>query len=107
MSHGKAMRVATCLVAALTLGGCCNFIVRKGNSHGPYMCAEHPYWCTAYVWTSSVSAPWKLGNGPDGIWEAFATLTWPFWVVDEVCEAALDTVFLPVDATYACIKDGE
>ena len=33
---------------------------------------------------------------------------WPFFAVDEACEVALDTIFLPVDLTYLLVKeDGE
>ena len=39
-------------------------------------------------------------ESPDGIAAAFFTLTWPIWLVDLPCEAALDTVFLPVDAAF-------
>ena len=34
-------------------------------------------------------------------------LVWPFSVVDEVCEVAFDTVFLPVDLTYLLIKEDD
>jgi hypothetical protein len=32
-------------------------------------------------------------------------MVWPITVVDEVCEVAFDTVFLPVDLTYLFVKD--
>ena len=92
-------------VAALC-GGCCKISVRASNGRymGPYMCAPYPYNCTSEVWSDCICAPWKLKSGPDSIWYGIATMTWPFWVVDEVCEVALGTVFLPVDATYLCCK---
>jgi hypothetical protein len=37
----------------------------------------------------------------------FAFATWPITVVDEVCEVAFDTVFLPVDLTYLFVKDDD
>lgn len=83
--------------------GCANLNERLS---APYACARSPYYCTAEAWTDCVCAPFKLGNGnsQDPIWTCFATLTWPFWLVDEVAEVALDTVFLPVDGIYALCK---
>lgn len=89
------------LIAACT--GCANLVERI--NHKPYACARSPYYCTAEAWTDCVCAPFKLGNSQDPIWTCFATLTWPFWLVDEVAEVALDTVFLPVDGIYALCKD--
>lgn len=100
------------LLACAVLAGCCNIMTRTEARNAPYGCARHPYYCTASVWSDCVCAPYYAmgGNAPDpsgGIWYAFATVTWPFWVVDEVCEAALDTVFLPADLTYLCTKEGK
>lgn len=91
--------------AALLLSacsGCMNLWTRSGK---PYACAPYLYYCTAEAWTDCVCAPFQRGSSNDPIWTSFATLTWPFWVVDEVAEAALDTVFLPVDGIYALYKD--
>lgn len=82
--------------------GCANLNVRLSK---PYVCAKHPYYCTAEAWSDCVCAPFQLGSSNDPIWTSFATLTWPFWLVDEVAEVALDTVFLPVDGIYALCKD--
>ena len=77
------------------------------NDRAAYVCSPYPYWATASVWEECVCAPLKVDSktGSDGIWYAFATVSWPFWVVDEVCEVALDTVFLPVDGIYMLVKE--
>lgn len=80
--------------AALALAGCCNAVVRTEK---PYAAAPRPYYCTASTWDDCVCAPWRVGSSHDPVWTAFATLTWPLWLVDLPCEAALDTAFLPVD----------
>ena len=97
--------------AALAMcGGCCNIVERCTDSGGlrngsPYVCTSHPYYCTVAVWEDCICAPWSTVSGPDAIWPAIATVTWPFWIVDEVCEVVLDTVFLPVDGIYAISKE--
>lgn len=94
------------LTVAILFGcGCCNIEVRshRGKSH-PYFLQPHPYYSTAQVWDDCICAPAHLNGGTDAIWSAVATVTWPLWVVDEACEVVLDTVFLPVDATYYCCK---
>ena len=72
-------------------------------------CAPSPYYCTATLWTDCVCAPFRAFGGgvstAGRTWDAVATVTWPFWVVDEVCEVALDTVFLPVDVIYSFNAD--
>ena len=85
------------IIFAMIVSGCNNVMVRSSE---PYGVAGHPYECTAEVWDCCVSAPWKVTEGPEGIWYAVATITWPFWLVDEVLEVACDTVMLPADATY-------
>lgn len=80
--------------AALAVAGCCNAVVRTRQ---PYVSAPEPYYCTAAVAVDAVAAPFRERSGPDAIMTAFFTLTWPVWLVDLPCEAALDTAFLPVD----------
>ena len=91
-----------CLALLAAACGCANLNERLS---APYACARSPYYCTAEAWTDCVCAPFNLGNSQDPIWTCFATLTWPFWLADEVAEVALDTVFLPVDGIYALCKD--
>ena len=83
--------------AITLLAGCANILQRCDDYHAPYVCAKHPYYCTTSVWDDCVCAPFKLGDSNDPIWTSFATLTWPFWLLDEPCEVVLDTVFLPFD----------
>lgn len=86
-------------------GGCCNIAVRsESGKRSPYFLQPHPYYSTARVWDDCICAPAHLDDGPDAIWSAVATVTWPLWVVDEACEVVLDTIFLPLDATYYCCK---
>lgn len=96
------IRSAFGVIVILCLSGCMNVWSRSAK---PYLCARHPYYCTAVAWTDCVCAPLHIGNSNDPIWTSLATLTWPFWVVDEVAEVAIDTVFLPVDGIYAICKD--
>lgn len=92
-------------VAILFGCGCCNVAVRsESGKRSPYFVQPHPYYSTASVWEDCICAPWSGKSGSDAIWSTIATLTWPLWIVDEACEAVLDTVFLPVDATYYCCK---
>ena len=91
-------------IAALC-GGCCNITMRsESTKQAPYFIQPHPYCSTVNVWNDCICAPWHLDGGTDAIWPAIVTLTYPFWIIDEVCEVALDTVFLPIDATYYCCK---
>lgn len=86
-------------------GGCCNIAVRsESGKRSPYFLQPHPYYSTVQVWDDCICAPAHLNDGPDAIWSAVATVTWPLWVVDEACEVVLDTIFLPFDATYYCCK---
>jgi len=86
-------------------GGCCNMAVRsQSGKRSPYFLQPHPYYSTAQVWDDCICAPFQLGKSNDPIWTSLATITWPVWLVDDVCEVALDTIFLPADATYYCCK---
>ena len=90
------------------LSGCCNYFVRTEDKDAPYACAPHPYYCTARVW--SVVSRDAVRNPPPrccAIPAAVEILVWPFSVVDEVCEVAFDTVFLPVDLTYLLVKEDD
>ena len=91
-------------IVLLLWGGCCNIAVRsESGKRSPYFLQPHPYYSTATVWDDCICAPWEHQGGPDAIWSAVATLTWPTWVVDEACEVVLDTIFLPADAMcYSC-----
>ena len=110
MKLGIAMSIGCLLVAGLS--GCYNYWVRTGDKDilsdlgvdVPYACAPHPYFCTAVVWPEvALSRDYQCGLAA-----ALAVEMWPFSVVDEACEIALDTVFLPVDLTYLLKKeDGE
>lgn len=94
----RRIQLAMAAFALALLAGCANINVRTSK---PYACAPHPYYCTERTWSRCVCAPFQFGSSNDPIWTSFATLTWPFWLVDEVAEVALDTVFLPVDGIYA------
>lgn len=100
-------KVIVFAVASLLLGGCANIITRSGENEEPILCSPYPYSSTCMTWSSCVCAPFKLSkkNGGDKMWYAFATVTWPFWVVDEVFEVCFDTVFLPVDGIYLMVKE--
>lgn len=108
-------------LAALTfICGCCNIVERSQGTYttmgmecgSPYFCAKHPYYCTAATAKDCLAAPyyWLTDSYADwgaAMWGAFATLTYPFWVADEVCEIALDTVFLPCDIYAMNRKEGK
>lgn len=99
------MFAVSVIFICLLFGGCCNVYMRSEARTSPYWVADRPYYCTAEVWDCCVCAPihkWKNRGGAYGqVWYTFATLTWPFWAVDEVCEVVGDTLFLPVDGAYA------
>ena len=101
------MRLMAWIWAAVLAAGCCNFVERT-NSEPPYVVAEHPYQYTVQVWGDCISAPFRLSgkNGADNVWYAMATVTWPFWLVDELGEVCLDTLFLPADGVYALCAGG-
>ena len=99
----KVVMSIGCLVIA-GLSGCCNYATRTEGKVAPYACAPHPYYCTAEVW-QDVTLTRKYDCG---LAATCALMVWPITVVDEVCEVAFDTVFLPVDLTYLFVKgDGE
>lgn len=110
MKLGMAMPIA-CLLA-VSLSGCLNYLVRTEDKDvlsdlggdPPYACAPHPYFCTAEIWPDvALSRDYGCGFAA-----GLAVQLWPLAVVDEACEIALDTVFLPVDLTYLFMKeDGE
>lgn len=86
-------------------GGCCNMYTRTYSSkRKPIVATYHPYYCTSEVWSNCLCAPFRLSEKSDWgrMWCTIATVTWPFWIVDELCEVVLDTLFLPIDATYYC-----
>lgn len=103
------------IAAVALLAGCANYVMRTecGRNSGPYACGPYPYAATAGVFDDCLLAPLRtfeiLGDRTnDPIGNALCTLTWPFWVVDEVGEAVLDTAFLPVDSTYCLFfKEGQ
>ena len=85
------------------VSGCCNYATRTEGKVAPYACAPHPYYCTAEVW-QDVAFTRKYDCG---LAATCALMVWPITVVDEVCEVAFDTVFLPVDLTYLFVKDDD
>jgi len=93
----KALAIA---VAAL-LAGCCNVVERAQK---PYLVAPHPYYCTVEA-AEALAEPFQDRQGPDGIAGAFIAVTYPLWIVSGVCDVALDTVFLPVDAIAEAVRD--
>ena len=93
------------LAGAVLLGGCFNIAERFSDDDAPYGLSRHPYQGTEWVWNECVCAPWRQKTGFENIWTAYATVTWPLWVVDEACEIVLDTVFLPIDGTYYLAKE--
>ena len=100
-------KVIVFAVLCVLFGGCANIITRSGENEEPILCSPYPYSSTCTIWSACVCGPFKLSekNGWDGMWYALATVTWPFWVVDEVFEVCLDTVFLPVDGIYLMVKE--
>lgn len=94
-------------ITLLVSAGCANLGYRteSSNRRGPYGCTPHPYAATADVFDDCILAPfrvYKVIADPctDPIGDAWCTLTWPVWIVDEVGEIILDTAFLPVDSAY-------
>ena len=85
---------------SVVCGGCANLLERTDGRDSPYALERHPYYSTEAVWRDCVSAPWKMSAGFENTWYAAATVTWPFWAVDEVLEAAVDTVMYPADAVW-------
>ena len=82
------------------LSGCCNYCTRTEGEIAPYACTPHPYYCTAEIWQDvALTRKYHCGTAA-----ALAIQTWPISVVDEVCEVALDTVFLPVDLAWLLAK---
>ena len=111
----KTLAALITSAALVAIAGCANWVVRSddievfcGRERGtPYLLAPYPYYCTASVFHDAVCAPFRAftnNSGPDGIADAIYTVTWPAWVVDDVMEVVFDTVFLPADAIYACVK---
>lgn len=109
--------LAIVAVSALC-GGCCNIVQRSEGTYvtmgrecgSPYFCAKHPYYCTAATANDCLAAPYRVltddyADWGAAMWGAFATLTYPFWIADEICEIALDTVFLPCDIYAMNRKD--
>lgn len=92
------------LCALAMLAGCCNYMTRtEGDT--PYACAPYPYYCT---WEDAkvLTYPFHRPSGPEGgIARAYATVLFPFFLVDLPCEAVLDTVFMPADLTYMLCKE--
>ncbi|MBQ3807799.1 MAG: hypothetical protein II840_07570 [Kiritimatiellae bacterium] len=99
MKFRIVMSIGCLMIAGLS--GCCNYATRTEGKVAPYACAPHPYYCTAEVWQDVAFAREYYC----GLVAMFALATWPITVVDEVCEVAFDTVFLPVDLTYLFVKD--
>ena len=91
---------------SVVCGGCANLLERTDGRDSPYALERHPYYSTEAVWRDCVSAPWKMSAGFENTWYAAATVTWPFWAVDEVLEAAVDTVMYPADAVwFHCFRE--
>ena len=102
MKKSMAMLLGCLVVAGLT--GCCNIETRVDDEFAPYACAPHPYYCTAETWPYVVN---PAHNAACGRMAAFMIQMWPIFVVDEVCEVALDTVLLPVDLIGQCCRTDE
>ena len=95
---------ALAIVLLALCSGCCNLIGRCGEGTGywstrGYHGISHPYRATKETW-DILCLP-----DQDPILSSYVMLTYPFWVVDEVLEAAVDTVFLPVDLTVTAFKE--
>ena len=101
------IKVIVFVVLCVLFGGCANIGARSGVFGEAILCSPFPYNSTYVVWNECICAPFKVSkkNGWDGMWYALATITWPFWVVDEVFEVCLDTLFLPVDGIYLMVKE--
>jgi uncharacterized protein YceK len=94
-------------IALLLCTGCASLTTRIQCDwrSGPYACGPYPYAATAGVFDDCLLAPLRTfeiiaDRHNDPVGNALCTLTWPFWVVDEVGEIVLDTAFLPVDSVY-------
>lgn len=100
-------RIITSIMLLAVMSGCANIQNRSGQNEAPMFCSPSIYKSTEEVWKECVMAPFRLSSadGGDGMWYAIATMTWPIWIVDEVCEVCLDTVFLPVDGIYKLVKE--
>ena len=112
----KIFAVALVMLAC----GCVNIMERSEGTYTtmgmecgcPYFCAKHPYYCTVTVAKDCLAAPYRwlvddYADWGEALWGAFATLTYPFWIADEVCEIALDTVFMPCDIYAAHRKEAK
>ena len=100
MNRIRAMALLLC-----TAGASLTTRIQHDRRSGPYACGPYPYASTAEVFDTCLLAPLRTygviaGRSNDPIGNALCTLTWPFWVVDEVGEVVLDTAFLPVDSVY-------
>lgn len=101
------MKRLLAIACAALLAGCANYAMRTDSSRrsGPYVCEPYPYAATAGVFNDCLLAPLRAfdvipDRTNDPVGNALCTLTWPFWVVDEVGEIVFDTAFLPVDSVY-------
>lgn len=109
-----------CFALLAAACGCVNIMERSEGTYttmgmecgSPYFCAKRPYYCTVAVAKDCLAAPYRClvddyADWGEALWGAFATLTYPFWIADEVCEIALDTVFMPCDIYAANRKEAK
>ncbi len=96
MKPKKKMAMSFGCLMMVGVLGCCNIGMRADDELAPYACAPHPYFCTAGIWQYVVD---PTHDSYCGTMAYIMIELWPFFVVDEVFEVALDTVFLPVDLT--------
>lgn len=103
------MKKSLSILLVALLAGCMSFDKRiaEGTSYYKtrgYHGYHHPYRATKEVWDCLCLPFGKEGN-QDPILTSFVVLTYPLWVIDEIGEAVVDTVLLPVDLIgKACAK---
>jgi len=99
------------VMSAMLFSGCMSCVSRCAEGASYYKTAgtngrEHPYRATKEIW-DCVCLPFE-GCGRDPFFYSFVCVTWPFWLVDDVLEGAVDTVLLPVDLIgMSCSREAD
>jgi len=107
----KLIAILLAAASIATTTGCVNCLKRCEEGTSFYRTAgwhgrEHPYRSTKEIW-DCVCLPFN-GGGDDPILYGVVCITWPFWLVDDVLEGAVDTVLLPIDLIgKACSREAD
>ena len=107
-------RIITLLVvmSAMMFSGCMNCLSRFEEGTSFYKTngwngREHPYRSTKEIW-DCVCLPFGDGGQDPILYGIVVCITWPFWLVDDVLEVAVDTVLLPVDLIgMSCSREAD